>query len=204
MEEIKKAKAKLIIIEGLDKAGKTTQSKLLFDFYNKTYPGQVSLLDFPDYTTKIGKEIKSFLQGEVDYNNEVKHILLSANRWEKKSEIERLREQNKIIILNRYYQSNLVYGLANGMDYDWLVNLDKGLPLEDIVIILDIDPVISYKRGVENDFILDEFEKNKNFLEKARKNYIDLAKKFNWNVINSNSDTNSILKSIVNIVNLDK
>ena len=90
------------------------------------------------------------------------------------------------------------------MDYDWLVNLDKGLPLEDIVIILDIDPVISYKRGVENDFILDEFEKNKNFLEKARKNYIDLAKKFNWNVINSNSDTNSILKSIVNIVNLDK
>lgn len=204
LEEIKKAKAKLIIIEGLDKAGKTTQSKLLFDFYNKTYPGQVSLLNFPDYTTRIGKEIKSFLQGEVDYNNEVKHILLSANRWEKKSEIEKLKEQNKIIILNRYYQSNLVYGLANDMDYDWLVNLDKGLPLEDIVIILDIDPVISYKRGVENDFILDEFEKNKNFLEKARKNYIDLAKKFNWNVINSNSDTNSILKSIVNIVNLDK
>ncbi|MER5176342.1 MAG: dTMP kinase [Candidatus Nitrosocosmicus sp.] len=204
MEEIKKAKAKLIIIEGLDKAGKTTQSKLLFDFYNKTYPGQVSLLNFPDYTTRIGKEIKSFLQGKVDYNNEVKHILLSANRWEKKSEIEKLKEQNKIIILNRYYQSNLVYGLANDMDYDWLVNLDKGLPLEDIVIILDIDPVISYKRGVENDFILDEFEKNKNFLEKARKNYIDLAKKFNWNVINSNSDTNSILKSIVNIVNLDK
>ncbi len=204
MEEIKKAKAKLIIIEGLDKSGKTTQSKLLFDFYNKTYPGQVSLLDFPDYSTRIGKEIKSFLKGEVDYSNEVKHILLSANRWEKKSEIERLREQNKIIILNRYYQSNLVYGLANDMDYDWLVNLDKGLPLEDIVIVLDIDPVISYKRGVDNDFILDEFEKNKNFLEKARKNYIDLAKKFNWNVINSNSDTNSILKSIVNIINLDK
>lgn len=204
MEEIKNAKAKLIIIEGLDKSGKTTQSKLLFDFYNKTYPGQVSLLEFPDYTTRIGKEIKSFLQGEVDYNNEVKHILLSANRWERKSEIERLREQNKIMILNRYYQSNLVYGLANGMDYDWLVNLDKGLPLEDIVIVLDIDPVISYKRGVDNDFILDEFEKNKNFLEKARKNYIDLAKKFNWNVINSNSDTNSILKSIVNIINLDK
>ncbi len=204
LEKIKKAKAKLIIIEGLDKSGKTTQSKLLFDFYNKTYPGQVSLLDFPDYSTRIGKEIKSFLQGEVDYNNEVKHILLSANRWEKKLEIERLREQNKIIILNRYYQSNLVYGLANGMDYDWLVNLDKGLPLEDIVIVLDIDPIISYKRGVDNDFILDEFEKNKNFLEKARKNYNDLAKKFNWNVINSNSDVNSILKLIVNIINLDK
>ncbi|MDQ6722665.1 MAG: dTMP kinase [Thermoproteota archaeon] len=199
-----KTKGKLIVIEGLDKSGKTTQSKLLFDFYNKIYPAQVSLLNFPDYTTTIGKEIRSFLQGQVAYNNEVKHILLSANRWEKKPEIESLVEQNKIIILNRYYQSNLVYGLANGMNFDWLVNLDKGLPKEDIVIVLDTNPDITYKRGIDNDFFLDEFEKNKNFLEKARNNYLDLAKKFNWIVINSDSDIHSIHKSIVNIIKVDK
>ena len=203
-EEKIKSKGKLIIIEGLDKSGKTTQSKLLFNFYEKVYPGQVSLMNFPDYTTRIGREIKLFLQGKVEYSNEVKHILLSANRWEKKSEIESLREQSRFIILNRYYQSNLAYGLANGLNFEWLVNLDNGLPKEDIVIVLDIDPSISYKRGMNNDFILDRFEKDKIFLEKARKNYLDLAKKFKWNIINSDSDTKSIFEKIVNIIELYK
>jgi dTMP kinase len=199
-KEVEKAKGKLIIIEGLDKSGKTTQSKLLFNFYEEVYSGQVRLMNFPDYSTRIGSEIKLFLQGKVEYPNEVKHILLSANRWEKKFEIERLREQNRIIILNRYYQSNLAYGLANGLNFEWLVNLDNGLPKEDIVIILDIDPIISYKRGMENDFILDKFERDKIFLKKARKNYLDLAKKFKWHVINSDSDTNTIFEKIVNII----
>jgi dTMP kinase len=195
-----KTKGKLIIIEGLDKSGKTTQSKLLFNFYEKVYTGQVRLMNFPDYSTRIGSEIKLFLQGKVEYANEVKHILLSANRWEKKFEIERLREQNKIIILNRYYQSNLAYGLANGLNFEWLINLDKGLPKEDIVIILDIDPDISYKRGIENDFILDKFERDKIFLKKARKYYLELAKKFKWHVINSDSDKNIIFEKIINII----
>jgi dTMP kinase len=192
-----KAKGKLIVIEGLDKSGKTTQSKLLFEFYNKLYPGQVSLFNFPDYTTRIGQEIRLFLEGKIEYNDEVKHILLSANRWEKKSEIETLRNQGNIVILNRYYQSNLAYGLSNDLDLDWLINLDLGLPKEDIVIVLDIDPSLSSKRGIENNFILDEFEKNKNFLDRARKNYIYLAKKFNWTVINSDHDVNSISQLIV-------
>ena len=200
----KAPKGKLIVIEGLDKSGKTTQSKMLFSFYDRIYPGKVSLLNFPDYSTRIGREIKLFLEGRVKYGNEVKHMLLSANRWEKKSEIERLREKGNIVIINRYYQSNLAYGLANDMNFEWLVNLDYGLPKEDIVIVLDIDPVVSFKRGFDNGFVPDEFEKNTNFLEKARKNYLDLAKRFNWIVIDSDSDVNSLLESITNIIETGK
>ena len=200
----RKPKGKLIVIEGLDKSGKTTQSRMLFNFYDKIYPGNVSLLSFPDYSTRIGREIKLFLEGRVKYNNEVKHMLLSANRWEKKTEIEGLREKDNIVIINRYYQSNLAYGLANGMDFDWLVNLDYGLPKEDIVIVLDIEPVISYKRGFDNGFVLDEFEKSRDFLEKARENYLDLAKRFNWTVIDSDSDVNSLLDSITNVIETER
>ena len=71
----------MVIIEGMDKSGKTTQSKLIYDYYNKIYEGQISLLNFPNYNTRIGKEIELFLHGNVNYSNEVKHILLSANRW---------------------------------------------------------------------------------------------------------------------------
>jgi dTMP kinase len=201
----KKDDGKIVVIEGLDKSGKTTQSRLLYNFYSNNYPGQISLLNFPDYTTRIGKEIELFLHGKVNYTNEVKHILLSANRWEKKPEIEQLREKNKLLIINRYYQSNLVYGVANDMNFDWLFNLDKGLPKEDIVIVLDIDPSISYKRSIDNNFVMDEFEKNISFLGKVRNAYLNLAKLLNWNVIPAyQSDPVSIMNSIIKIIHVDK
>ena len=95
----KKENGKIVIIEGMDKSGKTTQSKLLYNFYNKIYSGQVGLLNFPDYNTRIGKEIELFLKGNIYYSNEVKHILLSANRWEKKEEIEHLKVMRSLSLI---------------------------------------------------------------------------------------------------------
>ncbi len=200
-ESTLKEKGKIIVIEGMDKAGKTTQSKILYDHFNKIFDKKVELLSFPDYSTRIGMEIKSFLSGEIEYNNEVKHLLLSANRWEKKSHIEKLKDQNKIIIINRYYQSNLVYGSVNGLDIDWLLNLDKGLPKEDLTIILDINPSITHKRSIENNFVLDEFEKNMDFLYRVRNKYLELAKKFNWPVIDSNTSISNVSNAIIKIIN---
>ena len=125
---------KIIVLEGLDKSGKTTQAHMLHDYLNDKNPDQAVLFSFPDYSTKIGNEIRSFLEGKVQYNAETKHMLLSANRWEKKVNILESQKAGKTIILNRYYQSNLVYGLANGLDFEWLSILDKGLPKEDVTI----------------------------------------------------------------------
>ncbi|HEX6378778.1 MAG TPA: hypothetical protein VFZ60_06845, partial [Nitrososphaeraceae archaeon] len=117
-------KGKIIVFEGIDKAGKTTQAKLL----EKELGSKCVRIDFPDYTTPVGKEIKQFLDGKRNYPDEVKMILLSANRWEKKGEIEKMVGKGITVIMNRYYQSNLVYGLSKGLNLDWLLSLDKGLP----------------------------------------------------------------------------
>ena len=90
------------------------------------------------------------------------------------------------------------------MSFDWLVNLDYGLPKEDIVIVLDIEPHISYKRGHDNGFVLDEFEKDMSFLEKTRENYLELAKRFKWVVIDSRADVKSLSESIANIIEMEK
>ena len=191
---------KIIVLEGLDKSGKTTQALLLRDYLNDKLGGQVELLSFPDYSTKIGQEIRSFLDGKVGYNAETKHMLLSINRWEKKEKILESLKSGKIIILNRYYQSNLVYGLANGLDFEWLSALDRGMPKEDVTIILDVSPRVSYLRSIANNFILDEFEKNREFLEKVRTNYLELAKIFNWKVLYSEDPTDIVFKSILGII----
>lgn len=195
-----KYRGKMIVLEGLDKSGKTTQSRLLFDYLNVKNKNTVKLLEFPDYTTRIGNEIRLFLDGQVDYSKEIIHMLLSANRWEKKNLIEELLKNNYTIILNRYYHSNFAYGLAHDLDLDWLINLDKGLPKEDVTIVLDIDPHISFKRGLDNNFTLDEFERNKLFLQRARENYLLLADKFKWYIINSATSKEIIFNKIISII----
>ena len=180
-------KGKIIVLEGIDKAGKSTQSKLLMDYLKLS--GKIcTLITFPDYTTSIGAEIKAFLEGKRDYPIELKHILLSANRWEKKKEIESMVDSGTIVIINRYYQSNLVYGTSNGLNLRWLLSLEKGLPTADLVIVLDVTPRISLKRSLEPD----EFEKDVSLLQNVYKNYHKLAKPFRWKILNAEKSRDQI------------
>jgi len=180
-------KGKIIVLEGIDKAGKSTQSKLLMDYLKLT--GKIcTLITFPDYTTSIGAEIKAFLEGKRDYPIELKHILLSANRWEKKKEIESMVDSGTIVIINRYYQSNLVYGTSNGLNLRWLLSLEKGLPTADLVIVLDVTPRITLKRSLEPD----EFEKDVSLLQNVYKNYHKLAKPFRWKILNAEKSRDQI------------
>ena len=189
-------KGKIIVIEGTDKAGKGTQSRLLINALKLS--GRIcTIMDFPDYTTQIGQEIRAFLDGKRNYTVEVKHILLSANRWEKKKEIESFIEKGTIIIMNRYYQSNLVYGVSHGLDVKWLLNLDRGLPKEDIVIVLEVDPHTSYQRVPE---YRDTFEMDQELLTKVHKNYRKLAKQFNWKAVNGEKVSEQVHNEIMNIV----
>ena len=189
-------KGKIIVIEGIDKAGKGTQSDLLISALK--FSGNVcTIMDFPDYTTLIGKEIRAFLDGNRSYTLETKHVLMSANRWEKKNEIESLRENGTIIIMNRYYQSNLVYGVSQGLNLKWLLNLDKGLPKEDVVIVLEVNPNTSYQRVPGN---RDAFEIDRKLLSKVHKNYRKLAKRFNWKIINGERVSGEVHNEIMKIV----
>jgi dTMP kinase len=189
-------KGKIIVIEGTDKAGKETQSRLLINALK--FSGKVCIIvDFPDYTTPIGQEIRAFLNGRRNYAIEVKHMLLSANRWEKKKEIESMIDKGTIIIMNRYYQSNLVYGVSHGLNLKWLLNLDRGLPKEDVVIMLEVNPDTSYRRVPED---RDTFEVDQKLLTRVHKNYLKLAKQFNWKVINGEKISEDVHNEIMKIV----
>jgi dTMP kinase len=186
----------IIVLEGIDKAGKGTQCKLLQSDIMKA-GFNCKILDFPDYSTPIGKEIRLFLDGRRSYSSQVQHMLLSVNRWEKKEEIEKMLQNGTVIIMDRYYQSNIVYGLSNGLDLNWLINLDRGLPKEDIVIILEIDPETSYKRVNRN---RDLFEKNLVFLSNVKQNYQKLSRVYNWKIINGEETVEKIHMKISSLV----
>ena len=188
-------RGKIIVIEGIDKAGKTTQANLLL---KKLKGKKYVKFDFPDYSTPVGIEIKQFLDGKRNYSDEVKMMLLSANRWEKKSEIESIIGKGTTIIMNRYYQSNLAYGISKGLKLKWLLALDEGLPKADLVVVIDIKTNTLVKRS-RND-ITDTFEQDLDLIRNVRRNYKMLANKFNWHIIDGEDTVNIVNVQVVGLV----
>ncbi|MGA7009379.1 MAG: dTMP kinase [Nitrososphaeraceae archaeon] len=187
---------RIVVIEGMDKAGKTTQSRVLVSALRNK--GKLcASLDFPDYSTPIGREIKSFLDGKRDYPDETKLMLLSANRWERKEIIDRTLSNGTILVMNRYYHSNLAYGVSKNLELDWLMTLDRGLPKEDLCIVLEIRPTISESRSKHAG---DLFENDKDLLKNVYKNYRKLAKLFNWKIINGERSKEEVSRDILNMV----
>lgn len=186
----------IIVVEGFDQAGKKTQSKLLAKFL-KTKNIKSKIFSFPDYSTPIGKEIRRYLGGKRSFPPQVIHCLLAANRWEKAKEIKDALSENNVVIMNRYYQSNLVYGTVNGLDMKWLENLDDGLPKEDIVILLDVNVTDSFSRKKER---RDKFEENLEFAQKIAGTYRKLAKQFGWHLVNASRHKQAVHQDIRQIV----
>ncbi|RMW38877.1 MAG: dTMP kinase [Nitrosopumilus sp.] len=183
----------IIVIEGGDQAGKLTQSTMLEKALKKRKI-KTKLFHFPDYKTPIGKEIRQYLDGKRKFPPQVIHCLLSANRWEKLEQIKQAQEKNSVLIMNRYYHSNLVYGLANGMKEKWLENLDAGLPKADLVILLDVNQKESFNRQKTN---RDKFEKNEEFLRKISKLYKTTAKKKRWKIIDATKSKQEVHEEIM-------
>lgn len=185
-------RGRIIVIEGTDKAGKTTQSRMLQEALKAL--GRICVvIDFPDYTTPIGMEIRAFLDGRRDYPPEAKHLLFSANRWEKKKEIESMVENGTTVIMNRYYQSNLVYGTANGLDPGWLQRLDSGLPKEDLTIVVLVKPSVSKSRAETRD----AFETDARLAEAAYRNYQKYARQFGWKVLDGSKSREQVHQEIL-------
>lgn len=191
----------IVVIEGGDQAGKLTQSILLEKALKKRKI-KTKLFHFPDYETPIGKEIRKYLDGKRKFPPQVIHCLLAANRWEKLDTILAAEEKNSVLIMNRYYHSNLVYGLANGLKQKWLEGLDEGLPKADLVILLDVTQRESFSRTPQNKIggrkmKRDKFEKNKEFSTKISRLYRTVAKKKHWKIIDATLSKEKVHEEIL-------
>ena len=186
----------LIGIEGIDAAGKRTQTTLLAAWLRKSGI-TADVASFPDYSTSIGREIQGFLKGDKEYPAEVRHMLFAANRWEAKGRIESMLESNRAVLVNRYSESNLAYGIANGLRLEWLQNLEVGLPKTDLVLVLDAQPsVFSGRRSASKD----TYERSSDVQAKAREAYEKLAGRFGWKIIDASQSVQRVHQALSSVV----
>ncbi|KAJ4293312.1 Thymidylate kinase [Kalmusia sp. IMI 367209] len=143
------ARGKLIVFEGLDRAGKSTQCQMLVDALQKDGI-KVRLTRFPDRTTPIGQMISSYLSGQSEQEDHVIHLLFSANRWEAASSIQADLAAGITVIIDRYYYSGCVYSAAKQdptLSLEWCRHPEVGLPRPDLALFLDISAEDAAKRG---------------------------------------------------------
>jgi len=139
----------LIVLEGLDRAGKTTQVSLLSSRLT-SLSRATKTLTFPDRTTPIGGLINSYLTSQTTMSDHAIHLLFSANRWEAAAKITSLLAAGTTVVCDRYYYSGIVYSAAKrnpGLDLAWARAPEVGLPRPDLVLFLDLDEEQAKQRG---------------------------------------------------------
>jgi dTMP kinase len=188
---------KIIVLEGIDKSGKTTQSKLLVEYISTTTRLTAVQMNFPNYSTFSGIEIHRHLKGRTLYNPYALHVLFTLNRYEEKPFIERLLDEGSIIVMNRYYQSNIIYGLADGITrHEWLESLDGEMPQANLTIILDIAVEESMSRNSNPDVN----EQDKNYLRRVRNYFLKYADAYGWKIVDANNKSKEeIHKEVIKI-----
>ncbi|KAN0059840.1 Thymidylate kinase [Thecaphora frezii] len=130
-----------IVVEGLDRAGKSTQVARLA---NKLGAKEIK---FPNRTTAIGQMINSYLAQTSNLDDKAIHLLFSANRWECVQSILDTLAEGGSIVCDRYAFSGIAYSCAKGLHYDWCRAPDIGLPLPDLTLFLDLDAEAAAVRG---------------------------------------------------------
>ena len=138
-----------IVVEGLDRSGKTTQCQYLLE-HLQAIDHTVRYQKFPDRSTGTGRMINSYLTNQSTQSDHAIHLIFSANRWEAINSITAQLKQGITIIVDRYSFSGAVYSAAKklpGLDLDWAWACEIGLPKPDLVLFLDISEEKAAERG---------------------------------------------------------
>jgi dTMP kinase len=143
-----------IVMEGVDRCGKTTQCGLLLK-HLLSIGVAAAAMRFPDRTTSIGQLIHQYLTGDQELDDRAVHLLFSANRWEGAPQLEQtLFHEGKTVICDRYAYSGVAFtsakprdGKGGPLDLEWCKRPDVGLPAPDAVIFLDLSQEEAEQRG---------------------------------------------------------
>lgn len=163
----------LIVLEGLDGAGKSTQVKKLREYLEKVTPS-LEYIHFPRYGAPVyGDLISRFLRGDFGTNETVHPqlvaLLFAEDRHGAGPGIRKALEEGKTVLLDRYVYSNIAYQCAKLHDVterknlrDWILTTEYGpfnLPRPDINIFLDVpidfvkENLASHREGADRAYL---------------------------------------------------
>lgn len=201
----------IVCLEGIDAAGKATQAKRLAERL------EARLLSFPDYDTPSGRLIAQHLQNQwsAQYRDDSSvgapdgrldamtfQSLMLTNRMEAAEHIEAAKWQGESLVLDRYWPSGVAYGSADGLDFDWLLQIHEHLPQAHLYVLIDIEPSLSTERRPER---ADRYELQPGLMDEVASNYLCLwsmmcdekrRSSAEWAVVDGNGPVEQVAEAI--------
>jgi len=170
----------LIVFEGLDGSGLSTQSALLAEHLREK--NEKVMLTKEPTASPIGRLIRSVLQRDHEFSLFTLQLLFAADRAEHlEKEIEPALQANEIVISDRYILSSLAFGSVDN-DVEFLKQINARFRTPDLTIIIDTPPRVCLDRIVKNRDNIELFEEEQR-LEKVREQYLALKDYFDNTVI---------------------
>lgn len=189
---------KFIVIEGIDNAGKSSQSILLADHLRSK--GLKVLLTREPTNGILGGISKAALNKELNISDKSLQLLFCADRAHHLDrEIEPAMNKGFNVICDRYFFSTLAYGFASNINYKWLRSVNISFRKPDLGIYLDLDPKISLSRSAKQIDSLQLFDSVQK-LSKVRQAYLSIAKEFHLKKVDAEGSVEDINQRINKIV----
>ncbi len=179
--KLDKLKGKFITFEGVEGAGKSTQSRILVDYLNNN--GIEAVWTREPGGFEGAEEIrKLIISGSVNKWDSITELLLiyASRREHTEKKIKPLLKQGKVVVSDRYFDSSIAY-----QGYGYGIDLNKIKQIQDIVLnnfkpdltlILDLDVEKGLKRtdirGEKNRF--EDMEVS--FHNRVRNGFMEIAK----------------------------
>ena len=127
----------LVVLEGLDGAGKSTQVKKLREYLESLF-GNLEYIHFPRYDAPVyGELISRFLRGDFG-SNEAVHpqlvaLLFAEDRHGAAPDMKKVLYNGGTVLLDRYVYSNIAYQCAKLRNSEeaadlreWIFNTEYG------------------------------------------------------------------------------
>ena len=186
-----------IVLEGLDRSGKSTQVRRLAE-YLEGGGIKTAKSGFPDRSTAVGSLIEKYLQEEEELDDAAVHVLFSANRWEVVEGLKKRLAAGETVVCDRYAFSGVAYGCAKGLSVEWCKNADRGLPAPDAVLYLDVKADVAGKRGGYGE---ERYEKEA-FQSKVRVAFEELWREDEgmWHVIDASRSEEDVARQVCRCV----
>lgn len=190
----------LIAIEGIDGAGKTTQTRLLAERLAKE---GFSVITFKEPTEgEWGQRIRILANhGRNLSAREELQLFLKDRHEDVERNIKPSLAEKRIVIMDRYYLSNIAYQGALGLDTNEIRQMNEEFaPIPDVVIILDVAPSIGQSRLVNGRKEKPNHFENEEYLEKVREQFQSMQHHKNVQVIDGSRTIGAVTDSMLNAV----
>lgn len=200
-------KGKLLVLDGLDGCGKSTQAERLTRRLEEVFPGRVHLISYPDYDSPSSALVKMYLGGDFSAHPEGVNAYAASTFYAVDRYAGYVRQwgewyrQGHFIVAARYTTSNAIHQMGKLPQGEWKEFLDwledfeyekLALPKPDLVCYLQMDRKVSEQlldaRYQGDASRRDIHERDRAYLEQCRISAEYAAEYWHWNRITCSQD----------------